>query len=95
MFVEHSNCTYMFEWGTKYACTNDTYLVNDGTCSVTTDAGKRFDLSALVKETGNKSKYVYFVSLPCLFCLFIDWLLVNSAKDRDHKQTNKQTIVSS
>ncbi|XP_012940789.1 cation-independent mannose-6-phosphate receptor [Aplysia californica] len=47
-FVRHENCSYFFEWGTKYACFDQ---VQDGTCRVNV-GGKRFDLSALVRETG-------------------------------------------
>ena len=43
-----SNCTYTFDWETKYAC-----VEKAGACQVTLGT-KRYDLSALVLEKGGK-----------------------------------------
>ncbi|KAL3881276.1 hypothetical protein ACJMK2_027732 [Sinanodonta woodiana] len=47
-FSDEDDCTYMFDWGTKYACLEHPVL---GECRVDY-MNKRFDLSNLVRRTG-------------------------------------------
>ncbi|KAK7494564.1 hypothetical protein BaRGS_00014217 [Batillaria attramentaria] len=46
IFLEDDNCTYFFEWSTKYAC------LDQPACRVE-HGGQRFDLSSLMVESGN------------------------------------------
>ncbi|CAL1527175.1 unnamed protein product [Lymnaea stagnalis] len=48
-FVQHTNCSYFFQWATKLACVDQPA---DRTCRLDVD-GKRFDLSELMKEKGH------------------------------------------
>ena len=48
MFSEEDDCVYIFDWETKYACT--THPIGED-CDVSYE-GKHFDLSRLVKQTG-------------------------------------------
>ncbi|KAH9498512.1 Cation-independent mannose-6-phosphate receptor [Bulinus truncatus] len=47
-FVVHSNCSYFFKWGTKYACVEQETFQE---CTVES-GGKKYDLSALVRSEG-------------------------------------------
>ena len=47
MYVDEMDCTYLFDWHTKYAC-----IGSQSTCRL--DSGsKRYDLSPLIRETGS------------------------------------------
>ena len=49
-FVGETECTYFFEWQTKYACLEHPAKT---TCTLTNDKHQRFDLSPLVRATGD------------------------------------------
>ncbi|XP_041350855.1 cation-independent mannose-6-phosphate receptor-like [Gigantopelta aegis] len=49
VFTAYENCTYMFEWQTKYACIDHSV---DDLCRVRYQ-GHRYDLSSLVRKTGS------------------------------------------
>lgn len=57
MFDHEDECTYMFNWETKYACLDHPV---DEECRVN-HGGHRYDLSSLVKTRGkNDSHYLGF-----------------------------------